>query len=429
MKNIKIKESNLEVEILVLHGRSIEVVDYFIKLFKSLGISSCTVADLPSHSFRFLEEKVDYYIKECKVALVLATFDEEIKESTIARLNVYDEIGRCSPYKDKTIILREEKDGKSVVLPSNIEGICFIPFEKKRIHVGLPALFTELRSKGFLGGEKDDAGGNDESDASAMEPEKPETASSNNTIEQISKEPFDKDIWDRMVEIPAGKFTMGDDKTGFVGVTIRNPFLMDKYPVTQALYQKVMGKNPSHFRGEDLPVENIYWFDAIDFCNELSERSHLEPVYEVNGKNVKINYEKNGYRLPTEAEWEYACRGKTTGERYGELDNIAWYIKNSEKQSQGVGQKIANEFGLYDMLGNVWEWCNDWYNKEYPKDLQEDPHGPENGFNRVLRGGSWANFANNIRSAHRTRKDPFTRDDNQGIRLVLPLNPKVAEEQ
>ena len=245
----------------------------------------------------------------------------------------------------------------------------------------------------------------------------------------IQDKPLDEDMRDRMIEIPAEKFTMGDEHTGQVDVTIRKPFLMDKYPVTQALYQKVMGKNPSHFRGEDLPVENILWFDAIDFCNELSKQSHLEPVYDVNGKNVKINYEKNGYRLPTEAEWEYACRGKTTGERYGELDDIAWYGKNSERQTQGVGQKIANEFGLYDMLGNVWEWCNDWYDKKYPKDQQEDPHGLENGFNRVLRGGSWANFANNIRSAYRNWKDPFTRDDNQGIRLVLPLNPKVAEEQ
>lgn len=244
----------------------------------------------------------------------------------------------------------------------------------------------------------------------------------------IKNKSIDQYMPDRMVEIPPAKFTMGDDKSGRVEVEISHPFLMDKYPVTQDLYQEVMGKNPSYFSGEDLPVENINWFDAIEFCNKLSEQTGLERVYEGNDKNVEINYEKSGYRLPTEAEWEYACCGGTTDELYGNLDDIAWYIKNSKNQTQGVGLKEANEFGLYDMLGNVWEWCNDWYDKEYPKYPQKDPTGPENRFERLLRGGSWANFANNIWSTYRQRKDPYTRDNNLGIRLVRSLNQQMAEE-
>jgi len=238
----------------------------------------------------------------------------------------------------------------------------------------------------------------------------------------IIDKPLKKEMQERMVEIPAGEFTMGDKNTGHVVVKISRPFLMDKYPVTQALYQKVMNKNPSIFNGEDLPVENINWFEAINFCNKLSKMCALQEIYDVDEKKVTINYEKNGYRLPTEAEWEYACCGNTTEERYGELDDIAWYSKNSGKQSQDVGQKLANEFGLFDMLGNVWEWCNDWYDKAYPENSQEDYKGPKNNSYRILRGGSWANFANIIGSAHRDRKHPLTRKDNRGFRLVLTSN-------
>ena len=244
----------------------------------------------------------------------------------------------------------------------------------------------------------------------------------------IKNKSIDQYMPDRMVEIPPAKFTMGDDKSGRVEVEINHPFLMDKYPVTQDLYQEVMGMNPSYFSGEDLPVEYVNWFDAIEFCNKLSEQTGLERVYEGNDKNVEINYEKSGYRLPTEAEWEYACCGGTTDELYGNLDNIAWYMKNSKNHTQGVGLTEAHEFGLYDMLGNVGEWCNDWYDKEYPKNPQKDPKGPKDRFERLLRGGSWSSFANNIRSAYRQRKDPYTRENNVGIRLVRSLNQQVDEE-
>jgi formylglycine-generating enzyme required for sulfatase activity len=223
---------------------------------------------------------------------------------------------------------------------------------------------------------------------------------------------------DRMLPIQGGKFTMGDEATGRVEVTLSN-FKMDKYPVTQALYEQVMNTNPSYFKGEDRPVEMVSWFDAVGFCNELSRQTGLEPAYEITGEQVRRKLNANGYRLPTEAEWEYACRAGTTGDHYGELDGIAWYDRNSGGETHGVGQKKANGFGLHDMLGNVWEWCNDWYG-HYPEGPVTDPAGIENGSYRVLRGGSWGSGARRVRAAFRDWYTPDDRYSSLGFRLVLP---------
>lgn len=223
---------------------------------------------------------------------------------------------------------------------------------------------------------------------------------------------------DRMISIKEGKFKMGNDETGTVEVTL-SPFKMDKYPVTQALYEQVINKNPSHFKGEDRPVENISWFDAAEFCNELSRQTGLAEAYEIKGEQVKRRPGANGYRLPTEAEWEYGCRAGTKGDCYGNIDEIAWYEKNSGDETHGVGQKKANDFGLYDMLGNVGEWCNDWY-KDYSKKPVIDPVGVENGTDRVIRGGSWGISAGIARSARRDGYTPGNRNGNLGFRLVLP---------
>ncbi|MCH9648432.1 MAG: SUMF1/EgtB/PvdO family nonheme iron enzyme [Deltaproteobacteria bacterium] len=228
----------------------------------------------------------------------------------------------------------------------------------------------------------------------------------------------------RLVSVPAGRFTMGNERTGKVEVEITKAFQMDKYPMTQSLYQKVTGTNPSHFQGEDLPVDGISWFDAIQFCNRLSSLSGFEEVYEIQDKEVEIHLDRNGYRLPTEAEWEYACRCGGSDDRHGELEEVSWYSKNSGKQTRGVGQKDANSWGLYDMLGNVWEWCNDWYSKGYSGPTRRDPAGPREGSHRIQRGGSWANFSTNIRASYRTREDPSIRDDNQGFRVILPSTEK-----
>lgn len=223
---------------------------------------------------------------------------------------------------------------------------------------------------------------------------------------------------DRMVPIKAGKFKMGDDGIGFVEVTL-SPFRMDKYPVTQALYQQVMANNPSRFKGEDRPVEKVSWFDAIEFCNALSRKCGLDEAYDINGEQVNRKSEANGYRLPTEAEWEYACRAGTKGDSYGDLDEVAWYSKNSDGETHGVGQKKANDFGLYDMLGNVWEWCGDRYGY-YSKEPVSDPVGVERGSSRVIRGGSWYVDARGVRSTNRLSSSPGNRYYFLGFRLVLP---------
>ena len=207
-----------------------------------------------------------------------------------------------------------------------------------------------------------------------------------------------------LVQIAAGTFMMGSN-TGDSNekpaheVTISHDFWMGKYDVTQDQWQAVMGRNPSTCRGADLPVEQVSWDDCQQFLSRLNAQG------------------KGTFRLPTEAEWEYACRAGTTGERYGDLDAIAWYAGNSGTTSHPVGQKQANAFGLYDMNGNVWQWCQDWKGG-YPSDSVTDPQGPYNGSYRVLRGGSWADAAAFARSAGRFNSPPVYRGLGLGFRVA-----------
>jgi formylglycine-generating enzyme required for sulfatase activity len=177
------------------------------------------------------------------------------------------------------------------------------------------------------------------------------------------------DIEMKFAWVPPGAFLMGGDQTDeekpVHRVTISKGFFMGTYPVTQAQWQAVMGFNLSHFRGDDRPVETVSWEDCQEFCQKLR---HLT------GKPT---------RLPTEAEWEYACRAGTTSDYYsgnGEeaLQKVGWYASNSDKQTQPVGKRAANAWGLFDMHGNVWEWCADWYGP-YPKEDQKDPQGCTSG--------------------------------------------------
>jgi formylglycine-generating enzyme required for sulfatase activity len=210
-----------------------------------------------------------------------------------------------------------------------------------------------------------------------------------------------------MVRIPAGKVELRDDRKKTEWTVEVNSFWLAPVPVTKELYfsilQKTDSSNELHF-----PVVDVSWNDAISFCNLLSQHSGLQECYSVSDddESVICNWEANGYRLPTEAEWQYACKAGTTGYRYGELDDIGWYNENSEGMAHAVGSKLPNAWGLYDMLGNVWEWCWDLYDvKVY-------------GSYRVFRGGSWGEEARGCGATCRRRSHPTFRIDDLGFRLA-----------
>jgi formylglycine-generating enzyme required for sulfatase activity len=207
------------------------------------------------------------------------------------------------------------------------------------------------------------------------------------------------------VLIRPGTFQMGDQQSVHK-VTITKPFYMGKYEVTQEQWERVMGSNPSTFKGAKNPVEQVSWDDCQNFVAKLKEK--------VPGQS---------FRLPTEAEWEYACRAGSTGDYcYGEgdgsLGEYAWYSSNDGQKTHPVGEKKPSVWGLYDMHGNVWEWCADWYGG-YDSGVVTDPVGPSTGSGRVLRGGSWLGSATGCRSALRYGLPPSGRRDRIGFRVVL----------
>jgi formylglycine-generating enzyme required for sulfatase activity len=217
-----------------------------------------------------------------------------------------------------------------------------------------------------------------------------------------------------MVRLPGGEFLMGDDQgeedekpAHRVHVS---PFFIDVCEVTQASYQSLMGKNPAKFTSPDRPVERASWFSAIQYCNLRSVKEGLKPCYDL--KTLACDFTANGYRLPTEAEWEYACRAGTTtrwsfGNDPAALGTHAWFKKNAKKSTQPVRQQSPNPWGLYDMHGNVAEWCNDFYKESYDQAGQgKDPRGPASGDERVLRGGSWSTGEENCRSSARASAAP-----------------------
>ena len=243
-----------------------------------------------------------------------------------------------------------------------------------------------------------------------------------------------------MVSIPGGEFKMGSasggpDESPVHKVRI-SPFLMDRYEVIQPEFKKHQISDPSHFKGPKNPLEQINWTDAAIYCNERSLAEGLEPCYDED--TWKCNFNANGYRLPTEAEWEYACRAGTSteysfGNNARDLTNYGWFTENSSKKTQPVGQKKPNPWGLYDMHGNVAEWCNDLYAADYYKNSPEkDPKGPSDGKERVLRGGAWNSSAEACRSAYRA-SDPSIDDtclasDAIGFRCVRSATNNVSSE-
>jgi len=206
-----------------------------------------------------------------------------------------------------------------------------------------------------------------------------------------------------MVLIRAGSFVRLK-----YSVTLSRDFWLGKYEVTQGEYSAVMGKNPSHFPGElSRPVEKVSYFDAVAYCSAVAKR-------ERDARRLPPGY---AYRLPTEAEWEYACRAGTTnlfsfGDSTTEADQYVWTMENSEATTHPVGQKRPNPWGLYDMHGNVWEWCSDWF-AIYPAVELKDPSGPKDGKYKVFRGGSWNHAIQFARS-----KDRFMMAPSNGIYFV-----------
>lgn len=217
-----------------------------------------------------------------------------------------------------------------------------------------------------------------------------------------------------MVYVEGGTFTMGatseqggnayNDETPTHSVTL-SPYYIGKYEVTQLQWKSVMGNNPSYFKGDNLPVESVSWDDVQEFISKLNAATDKK------------------YRLPTEAEWEYAARGGRKGQgcKYSggnDVATVAWYTSNSGSKTHPVGQKQPNELGVYDMSGNVWEWCADWYGS-YSSSSQTNPTGPSSGARRVLRGGSWYSDAGCCRVSYRNNDDLNNRGGNGGFRLVL----------
>ena len=207
---------------------------------------------------------------------------------------------------------------------------------------------------------------------------------------------------------------------------------MDKYLVTQQEYRRVMGKNPSRWKADKNPVEQVRWSDAARYCNARSELEGLQPCYDLN--TWECDFEANGYRLPTEAEWEYACRAGTKTAYYfgndpSRLKDYAWFEENSRTKPRPVGQKPPNPWGLYDMCGNVWEWCNDFYKVDYYQESPKDnPRGPKTGETKVVRGGAWKFSAESCRSAYRYNENPGYADvcfgyDIYGFRCVRNAPP------
>jgi len=231
----------------------------------------------------------------------------------------------------------------------------------------------------------------------------------------------------RMVFLPGDTFTMGGSEYKPHKVKLSS-FYMAAFQVTQELYLAITGNNPSRFQNPKKPVEQVTWFSAVDFCNELSTKIGLQQVYKKTGDN---EYEwvrtAKGIRLPTEAEWEYAARGGA--QEYAgsnKLENVGWYNENSHGQSKKPGLKFPNATKLYDMSGNLFEWCYDWYGKDYYQKCKDEgivknPDGPKTGEYRVLRGGSWRNYAIGSRTAYRRNILPGGGWLSYGFRMVLGL--------
>ena len=253
-------------------------------------------------------------------------------------------------------------------------------------------------------------------------------AGSNSNSKQAHQKKQPSNVPADFVHVAGGTFLMGstdgdDDEKPVHKVTL-NSFYICRHEVTQAEWKKVMGSNPSYFKGDNRPVETVSWYGAIEYCNKRSIAEGLTPCYKPRGGRVySCDFSANGYRLPTEAEWEYAADGgkKTFWQKVfkkkKDFAATAWYRENSGAVTHDVMTKLPNSLGLYDMAGNVWEWCWDWYASYLSAD-QTNPTGASSGSFRVKRGGYWGSREFGCRPAYRFSYGPGNSYNNFGFRVV-----------
>jgi formylglycine-generating enzyme required for sulfatase activity len=250
---------------------------------------------------------------------------------------------------------------------------------------------------------------------------------------------FEEKMPKNFVPVKGGTFTMGRAGEGMPHQVALSSFCIGKYQVTHAEYQAITGKTPAHSKTDGKkPVESVTWFDVIHFCNLLNKKHGYPSAYNAKGdlldRKGKITTNTNqvyGFRLPTEAEWEYAARGGSRSQGYefsgsNKIEEVAWFDGNSDKQTHPVGLLKPNELGLYDMSGNVWEWCHDWYDEKYysacnEKGTVQNPSGPYKGSYRVFRGGGWGYVAQFCGVAYRNNDAPAYQSNSLGFRLALSL--------
>jgi formylglycine-generating enzyme required for sulfatase activity len=252
-------------------------------------------------------------------------------------------------------------------------------------------------------------------------------------IERFDREPqssVNRAVLPAMSRVGPGEFLMGsppyergrDEVEDRHQVTLTRPFLISVTEITQAQWYEIMGTRPAWFEGSDRPVEKVDWFDAVRFCNALSQAEGLTPAYRIGRGQVSWNRDADGYRLPTAAEWEYACRaGSTTryaaGDDPGRLQTVGWFGGSPGDGTRAVGRLEPNAWGLYDMHGNVWEWVWDW-SGDYPPSFARDPAGPADGRSRVIRGGAFDSPASSCRSAKHNAADPELNAPIIGFRVA-----------
>ena len=245
----------------------------------------------------------------------------------------------------------------------------------------------------------------------------------------------------QMITVEGGEFTMGCskkdapcDKDERPAHTVKlNTFLISKYEVSTAEYRQFAAETKTKLPAtewkmqDNLPITNVLWEEAVLFCNWLSTKQGLKPAYIRKGNLFECDFSANGFRLPTEAEWEFAARGGSLTKSFkysggNTLDEIAWHKGNSKETPHTVGTKLPNELGIYDMSGNVWEWCWDWYNKDFYKlEKGNNPKGPERGERRSVRGGSWDSQPNYVRPANRISTEPNKTHEFYGFRVARTI--------